>query len=157
MIRTATAGDAAGVLAIYAPIILETHTSFELEVPPEEEIARRITSAIAYLVCDLDGRVAGYAYATRWRERPAYRFTAEVSVYVHEAYHRRGIANALYARLFEELRSRDYHRALAAIALPNANSIAFHERFGFTPVGVFREVGLKFDRWWDVGWWERAV
>ena len=157
MIRNAAAGDAAGVVAIYAPIVRETHTSFELDVPPEDEMARRITSALAFLVCELDGGVAGYASATRWRERPAYRFTVEVSVYVHEAHHRRGLAGALYTRLFEDLRARGIHRALAGIALPNAASVAFHERFGFTPVGVFREVGWKFGRWWDVGWWERAV
>jgi phosphinothricin acetyltransferase len=155
MIRPATPDDAAGVLAIYAPIVRHTHISFELEVPTPEEIARRITSAIVWLVAIEDGTVAGYAYATRWRERPAYRFTVEVSVYVHEAHHRRGLAEALYTRLFEEL--RDYHVAVAAIGLPNPASIAFHERLGFRPVGVFHEVGFKFGQWWGVGWWERRI
>lgn len=157
MIRAATADDADGVLAIYAPVVLETPISFELEVPTVDEIRRRIASAIAWFVCELDGRVAGYACATRWRERPAYRFTAEVTVYVHPSNHRRRIAEALYTRLFEELRAREFHTALAVITLPNPASVGFHERFGFTPVGVFHEVGFKFGTWWDTGWWQRRL
>jgi L-amino acid N-acyltransferase YncA len=161
MIRDAEARDAAAVAAIYGHYVLTTTISFE-EVPPAaEEMARRIQvaqeSRLPWLVAELDGRVVGYAYASKWKERSAYRFSVETSVYLDGAVHRRGIASALYERLLEVLRAAGIHTVIGGIAQPNPASVRLHERFGFEHVALFREVGRKFDRWVDVGYWQRAL
>jgi len=101
--------------------------------------------------------VKGYAYACRHRERAAYRYSVDVSVYVAQDARNAGIASALYETLFAQLAQRGFHRAFAGIALPNQASIALHRRFGFEPVGIYKEVGRKFDRWLDVSWWQKAL
>ncbi len=158
-IRLAGIGDAAAILAIYSPIVAETAVSFEIEPPSIEEMRRRIETTMLthpWLVCEQNG-VIGYAYAGVFRTRPAYQWTAEVTVYVHPDHHRRGVANALYTALFECLRIQGYRTAVAGIALPNTASVALHQRLGFRSIGVFHHVGHKLSRWHDVAWWEHAL
>lgn len=160
-IRSATPADAPGVLAIYGPVVRDTHVSFEAEPPTVEEMAERIEATLRehpWLVAVSEkGEILGYAYGSSFRSRPAYRWTVEVSAYVLPDARGRGIGRALYRRLLDELEERGFVTALAAIALPNAESVAFHEAFGFERVGVFRDVGFKLGGWWDVGWWQRPL
>ncbi len=106
-----------------------------------------------WLACEEAGRVLGYAYAGAFRSRPAYRWAAEVTVYVNQEEQRRGVASALYTSLLGILLVQGFTEALAGITLPNAGSVALHERFGFQRVGVFEKVGFKFEAWHDVQWW----
>jgi phosphinothricin acetyltransferase len=157
VIRLAREADAAQMLEIYAPIVRETAISFELEPPTPPEMRARIRDFLehgAWLVCEYDGRIAGYAYAKRFWPRAAYQWSVEVTVYVHPESHRQGIGRALYTSLFALLKLQGYQKALAIIALPNPASIALHQQFGFVSVGVFHSVGHKFGRWHDVSWWE---
>lgn len=159
MIRMASSRDAVAIQSIYAPIVAETAISFELEPPGVEEMRRRIETTLLtlpWLVCDGDG-VIGYAYAGVFRTRPAYQWTVEVSVYVHAAHRGKEVARTLYTSLFECLRVQGYRTALAGIVLPNAASVAIHERMGFRSIGVFHHVGYKFGAWHDVGWWELSL
>ena len=159
-IRSATAADASAILAIYAPVVRDTIISFETEVPSVAEIAQRIDTTLAmhpYLVAEMDGAVAGYAYAGEHRARSAYRWSVDVTVYVAAPARRLGIARALYGRLLPMLAERQFHAAFAGIALPNPASVGLHEAMGFSPVGIYREVGFKFGRWHDVGWWQHLL
>jgi phosphinothricin acetyltransferase len=156
-IRAAQISDATAIARIYEPYVRETAISFEDHPPTATEMAERVAStatAYPYLVAERDGAVVGYAYAGAVRSRAAYRASTEVTVYVHCDEHGRGVGRALYLRLLEELRERGFHTAFACIALPNAPSVALHEAVGFRPVGIWREAGMKFDRWHDVGWWQ---
>ena len=160
MIRRARPEDADGILAIYAPIVERTTISFETVAPTRGEIERRITAVLEthdWLVAEADGTIAGYAYATAHRPRGAYRHSAEVSAYVHEAHRGKGLATALYLALFESLEARGFHALFAGVALPNAPSVALHRALGFTAVGVFSEVGFKFDAWHDVAYLQRMI
>ena len=160
MIREATKRDAGAIAAIYGPIVRDTAISFEEEAPSAAEIARRIAAIrprLPYLVAERDGAVIGYAYAGPHRQRSAYRFAVDVTVYVAGDAHRGGTGRGLYERLLRDLGERGLHRAYAAIALPNAPSVGLHEALGFRHVGTFHEVGFKFGRWHDVGWWERDL
>ena len=156
-IRTATPDDAEAVRAIYAPYVEETAISFEREAPDAATMRERIEARLAshtWIMAERDGAVVGYAYAGPFNPRAAYRPTAEVSVYVDRAAARGGIGHALYAALLDWMRGQGFHSAIGIIALPNAASVGLHERFGFEHVGTFREVGAKFGRWHDVGWWQ---
>ncbi len=160
ILRLAEPADAAGILAIYEPIIRETAISFELEPPDEEEMRRRIESTLErrpWLVCTAGGAVAGYAYAAAHRERPAYQWSVETSVYVHTDYRRHGVAHGLYTALLAALRVQGFYNALAGVALPNPASVGFHEALGFQPVGVYRAVGHKLGAWHDVAWLQLAL
>jgi L-amino acid N-acyltransferase YncA len=151
------ARDAAGCAEIYAPYVLQGATSFEEAVPGESEMADRISRISAthpWLVAERGEELLGYAYACRHRERPAYRWSADVSVYVDERQWRRGIGRLLYEALFERLRHQRFRTACAGITLPNVASVALHERLGFAPVGVYRRIGWKAGGWRDVGWWQ---
>jgi len=157
MIRPAGTGDAAAVAAIYNHYVATTIISFEEHAVAPDEMAQRIrdvTASLPWLVHEEDGRVTGYAYATRWRVRSAYRFSAETSVYVEAGRGGKGIGTALYKALLEELRRREIHMAIGGIAQPNPASVALHESLGFEKVAHFKEVGRKFERWVDVGYWE---
>ncbi|MCW5643209.1 MAG: N-acetyltransferase [Rhodoferax sp.] len=158
MIRAATSADAAPVVAIYNHYVSTTAISFEEEPITTNEMASRmpavLQSSMPWLVAERDGQVLGYAYAARWRERRAYRFSVETTVYIAPDSGGQGVGTALYARLFELLRGAGYHAAMGVIALPNAPSIALHEKFGMRKVAHFREVGYKFGRWHDVGNWQ---
>lgn len=157
MIRPATPDDAAAIVAIYNHYIATTTISFEEHAVTPEEMAGRIrdvTAGLPWLVYEQDGVVLGYAYATKWRARSAYRFAAETSVYVAVGQGGKGIGKALYKALLEELRAREIHMAIGGIAQPNEASVALHESLGFEKVAHFKQVGRKFDRWIDVGYWE---
>ncbi|HKH73613.1 MAG TPA: arsinothricin resistance N-acetyltransferase ArsN1 family B [Vicinamibacterales bacterium] len=156
-IRLATHDDGAAVGAIYRPVVAETAISFETTLPDGDEMARRIDETLRsypWLVCDVDGHTAGYAYAAKHRVRGAYQWSVDTSVYIAEAHRRRNIGRGLYASLFAILAAQGYFNAFAGIALPNPASVALHEAMSFEPIGVYRRVGYKLDRWHDVGWWQ---
>jgi len=155
-LRLARHGDARGVAAIYAPVVQTTAISFETEPPTMEDMAQRIQKTLAHwpwMVCDRAGEVLGYAYASQHRERAAYQWSVDVSVYVHPRAHRSGIGRALYTSLIRLLVLQGFYNAYAGITLPNAASVGLHEAVGFRPVGVYRKVGFKLGAWHDVGWW----
>lgn len=160
-LRPATPADAAALVAIYAPIVRGTAISFELEPPDAAQMAQRIARTLASLpwlvAVDAAGSVAGYAYASPHRERPAYRWSVDVSTYVHPEHRRLGIGRALYGALLADLHRRGYWQAFAGIALPNPASIALHESSGFVHIGTYRNVGFKLGSWHDVGWWQRPL
>jgi L-amino acid N-acyltransferase YncA len=149
--------DAAACASIYAPNVEASPTSFEEQPPTAEEMAVRIERVSAthpWLVAEGGGGVLGYAYACRHRERPAYRWAADVSVYVAEGQRGRGLGRRLYESLFERLRAQRFQIACAGITLPNEASVALHRKLGFTEVGVYRRIGWKAGAWRDVGWYE---
>lgn len=159
-IRNAQTQDAAALLAIYAPVVEQSAISFELEPPGEEEFAERIRkygASHCWLTAEQDGVLTGYAYGMPHRERAAYRYATEVSVYVHQGWRGRGIGAALYRRLFDELAGRGYYHAYAGITVPNEGSMALHSQVGFRRIGTFPSVGFKFGEWHDVSWWHRAL
>jgi phosphinothricin acetyltransferase len=161
MIRAATGADAGAVAEIYNHYIANTVVTFEEEVLPAAEIARRIetvqSASLPWLVAELGGQVAGYAYAGKWHARSAYRFSAEITVYLAPAQVGRGLGSKLYGELFPMLRDRGIHAVIGGIALPNEASVALHEKFGLEKVAHYAEVGFKFDRWIDVGYWQRIL
>jgi len=157
MIRLATPTDAVSMLAIYAPYIRNTSITFETGVPPVSVFANRIRSYLEnwpWLVYEKNGQVVGYAYASRYRERVAYQWSVECSVYVHEDHLRSGIASALYTSLFSILKKQGFTTVYAVINLPNDRSVAFHESMGFTYFATYVKVGYKLGKWKDVGWWQ---
>lgn len=159
-IRVAGDKDAAAVAAIYAPFVEGNATSFEAQPPSMADMRQRIaetTVAYPWLVCECDGVIAGYAYATRHRVREAYQWCVETSVYVHSDFHRSGVARGLYTSLFAILAAQGFVNAYAGITLPNARSVALHEGLGFLPLAVYRGVGFKTGHWHDVGWWQLVV
>lgn len=160
VIRSANEGDAPCVLEIYRPFVENTAVSFEIEVPSVEEFAQRIVTSLKswqWLVAERAGRIVGYAYGSEHRKRKAYRWSVEVSAYVHPDFRRQGIGSALYLKLFEDLAAKGYCNAYAGITLPNEESAALHRAVGFQPIGVFKSVGRKFGRWHDVAWFQRVL
>jgi len=160
LIRATTLADANAIAALYAPIVRDTVISFELEPPTADTMRKRIADSIGtypWLTALVDEVVAGYAYAGRHRERAAYRWSVDVSVYVHPDYQRRGIGRALYRELLSILTRQGFRSAFAGIALPNASSVGLHQALGFSPVGVYREVGFKLGAWREVGWWRLGL
>lgn len=157
-IRPAQPDDAVAIAAIYNHYVLTTVISFEEEAVSEADMAGRIADVQAgglpWLVAEREGRVIGYAYATKWRVRPAYRFSVEVSVYLDAHEQARGIGTRLYEALFAVLREKSVHVVIGGIALPNEASVALHEKFGMRKVAHFAEVGFKFGEWRDVGYWQ---
>jgi len=159
-VRIAVPQDADAVAAIYAPYVLETAISFEEAPPSGAEMASRIAATLTthpFLVFEESGRVLGYAYGGVHNERAAYRWSANVSVYIAHDAHRRGIGRTLYERLLSTLARQGFHSLFAGITLPNAKSAGLHEALGFVHLGTYREVGFKFGRWHDVGWWRLPV
>ena len=159
-IRLAAPADAAAIAGIYAPAVASRATSFEVDPPDGQEMARRVATTLErlpWLVCEEGGRVLGYAYASRHRDRAAYQWSVEVSAYVASSAHRRGVGRALYTSLFAILGALGYRNAYAGITLPNAASVGLHEAVGFTPVGVYRGIGWKMGAWHDVLWMERQL
>jgi L-amino acid N-acyltransferase YncA len=149
--------DAAGCLEIYGPYVRDTAVSFEERVPTVAEFDRRIREVAAahpWLVLEEAGRIAGFAHASRHRARAAYRWAADVTVYVAPSHHRRGVGRRLYSELLQRLRRQGFHVACAGITLPNGASIALHRALGFEPVGVYRRIGFKHGAWHDVSWWQ---
>lgn len=159
-IRSAVMGDAAALLAIYTPYVTDTCVSFE-EIPPSPDaFACRLQDCLdnyAWLVCEVRGEIIGYAYATAYKARAAYRYSASTSVYIKQGYHRQGIGRALYEALFERLKVLGFYTLVAGIALPNAASVGLHKAMGFAEVGVYRSVGYKFGRWQDTMALQKAL
>jgi phosphinothricin acetyltransferase len=160
-VRAAASADAEAVAAIYNHFVLRTIVTFEEEPVSPGEIARRMDdvreASLPWLVAEREGALVGYAYATPWRVRRGYRYSTEVTVYVAPAAGGLGIGSLLYADLIPALEERGIHTAMGGIALPNDASVALHEKFGFKKVAHFEQVGVKFDRWIDVGYWQRIL
>jgi L-amino acid N-acyltransferase YncA len=159
-IRLAGPDDAAALAAIYRPVVEDTAISFELEAPTAATMASRVAQhgrSHPWLVCTAAGVVVGYAYATPHRDRGAYRWSVDTSVYVASHARRRGVGRGLYAALLAALTEQGFVTAFAGITLPNRGSVALHEAVGFVPLTVYREVGFKAGRWHDVGWWQRRL
>lgn len=157
MIRAATSADAGQIASVYNHYVTQTVISFEEEPLTASAMRDRINAiqrTHAWFVAEDQGVVQGFAYAAPWHARPAYRHTAETTVYIDNAHHGRGVGTSLYEVLLDDLRKRGVHAALGVIALPNPGSVALHERFGFEQVGMLKAVGRKFDRWVDVGFWQ---
>jgi L-amino acid N-acyltransferase YncA len=160
ILRFASLRDAEQFVAIYAPIVESTAISFELVAPDLAEMRLRIASTPAnkpWIVAEIDGAVAGYAYASTFRGRAAYRFGVEVTAYVAERARRNGVGRALYQSLRQLLTSQGYRRAFAGITLPNDASVALHRAAGFSEAGIVHAAGYKFDRWHDVAFYECAL
>jgi phosphinothricin acetyltransferase len=161
MIRPVKPEDADAICGIYNPYVLNTAVSFEETPVSTAEMEGRILSISArypYLVWEeKEAGLIGYAYINQWKERVSYRFSAELSIYLKEEYHGKGIGSRLMARLLEELRGTSIHALVSGITLPNEKSVALHEKFGFKEIARFNEIGFKMNRWLDVGYWELAV
>lgn len=159
-LRSATPADVDQMLHIYAPHVIEGSASFELVLPTAEAFAERITKYTQlhpWLVAEVQGEVVGYAYAAPYRERKAYQWCVETSVYVHPNWQHHGVANRLYTKLFAILKELGLFQAYAVITLPNAASEAFHEKMGFTRFAVYEKVGYKFNQWHDVLWMKKEI
>ncbi len=158
-VRPASRRDAARCAEIYRPFVTGTAITFELEPPSRREFEKRMAGTPGpWLVYEnAAGRVLGYAYAGKYRDRPAYRWSVDLAVYVEAKSHGRGVGRALYAALLRRLRTQGFVNAFAGIALPNPVSVGFHESFGFKRVGVYKGVGYKLGAWHDVGWWQLAL
>jgi len=149
--------DGAACAAIYRPYVEDAGTSFEELAPDADAMTARIVVFAAdhpWLVAELDGGVAGFAYATHHRARAAYRWAADVSIYIDSFAQRRGVGRRLYEALFELLRRQGLLTACAGITLPNDASVGLHEALGFKPIGTYRSIGFKAGAWRDVGWWQ---
>jgi L-amino acid N-acyltransferase YncA len=154
-IRLATLEDAEQIQAIYAPFCRDTPVSFETQPPTVDEMRQRIVktlSSLPWLVCDHGEQILGYAYASPHRERAAYRWSVDVSVYVRDGYRRSGYGRALYTSLLNALRLQGFYNALAGVAVPNPGSVGLHEAMGFRPLGVYQGIGFKHGAWHDVLW-----
>ncbi|NEK60004.1 N-acetyltransferase [Geodermatophilus sabuli] len=159
-VRDATVEDAAACAAIYAPYVTDTAITFEDDPPTAESMARRITAAQqrhAWVVLEDAGRVVGYAYATSVKDRAAYRWSCEVTVYLERGRGRRGGGRALYTALFERLAARGHRMAVAGMTLPNEASAGLHAALGFEPIGVQRRIGWKHGAWHDVALVQRPL
>lgn len=154
-LRLAKPEDCAGMLEIYEPFIKNSATSFESEVPGTEvfwERVRKVLRESPWMVCEWDGIIAGYAYASAHRSRAAYQWTRELSVYIHPDFRKKHIAQALYTAMIEVLKMQGYCNILAGITMPNEASLKFHQQFGFKPLGIYEKVGFKFGKWQDTHW-----
>ena len=161
IVRPAVSDDAVQAAYIYNHYIATSHATFELDPIDGREMLRRMESGSAagypFLICEADNGVCGYAYGSPHRGRSAYAHTVEVAVYVKPGKDGQGIGTRLYESLLGELERDGFHTAVAGISLPNENSVGLHEKFGFKKVAHFREVGRKFDRWFDVGYWQKIL
>lgn len=159
-LRFAAPSDAASLLEIYRPYVENTTVSLEYEVPTEAEFERRIrefSAEFPYIVCEIDGKIAGYAYAHRYKERFGYRFAAETTVYLDESYRGMGIGKRLYGAIFELLALMKYKNLYAIVTSENTASIDFHKAMGFTEVGREHNNGFKLGRWVDVVLFEKQI
>ena len=159
-LRRASPEDAAAIAAIYAPYVTASAVSFETEPPDADAMRARIEAGgelYPWLVAEEEGEVLGYAYASAFRARPAYRYVVETSVYLAGGAQGRGIGTALYGALIRTLEAQGFAQAIGAITLPNAPSVRLHEALGFVQAGTYRQVGWKMGAWHDVGLWQRAL
>jgi phosphinothricin acetyltransferase len=160
-LRAASSADAAAIAAIYAPYVTDSFVSFETEPPSVEEIRARIEACgdrYPWLVAeDGTGAILGYAYATAFRTRLAYRYAVETTVYLAAGAGGRGIGHALYGSLIATLEAQGFAQAIGAITLPNPASVRLHQKLGFNEAGIYRQVGYKMGRWLDVALWQRTL
>jgi L-amino acid N-acyltransferase YncA len=160
MLREATSKDASAICAIYNYYVRETVVTFEETFVAESEMAQRINDVVRHLpwlVWEEGGEVVGYAYASPWKVRAAYRNSVESSIYLAPGVTGRGIGKQLYIALIAKLREKGLHCVIGGAALPNPASVALHEKLGFTKVAEFREVGFKFGKWVNVAYWELVL
>ena len=161
MIRPALPADAEAITRIYNYYILNTVITFEEQVVPPQAMAKRIDEVYAdslpWLVAESSGTIAGYAYTSRWKDRSAYRYAVESTVYLDPAALGVGFGSRLYETLLAGLRQQKVHVVIGGIALPNEASSRLHEKFGFRKVAHFKEVGYKFGQWVDVGYWQLTL
>lgn len=160
-IRNVLPGDAPEIVKIYNYYIANTVITFEEDAVCVDTINERINeiqmSNLPWLIAEQDGKILGYSYSNKWKGRCAYRYSTEVTVYISPDYVGKGIGSALYGRLLPALKSQGIHVAIGGIALPNEASIKLHEKMGFLKVAHFQEVGFKFNRWVDVGYWQHIL
>jgi phosphinothricin acetyltransferase len=160
-IRDALSIDAKEIAQIYNHYITNTIITFEEDIVSDAIICDRINevqgAGLPWFVAEQNGKILGYCYASKWKGRCAYRFSAEVTVYVNPEQVGKGIGFALYSKLLPALKDHGIHVAIGGIALPNEVSIKLHEKLGFLKVAQFAEVGFKFNRWIDVGYWQRIL
>lgn len=155
-IRLAAEADSASILQVYTPYITDTVITFESKVPTITEFNERMANIqrkYPWLVCEINNYIVGYAYASCYSEREAYDWSADFSIYLHPQYQRKNIGKALYFALIEILKLQGYYNAYAAVTIPNHKSEGLHESFGFKTIGVYQNIGYKFDRWHDVKWY----
>ena len=159
VIRPVHQHDAERISSIYRPVVTDTAVSFEEQPPGSDEVVRRMVAQprLPWLAAEVEGRVAGYAYASQHRKRSAYRWCADSSVYVDRDYQGQGIGRLLYGRLVDEVRDLGYVSLFAGIAVPNPVSVRLHEGLGFRAIGMFPAVGFKMGKWHDVGWWHKPL
>jgi len=160
MIRSVEPKDAREIVDIYNFYINNTDITFEEQPVSVDEMERRIrdvTAKYPWLVIEEDGEILGYAYSSKYRERSAYRYTAELTIYMKNGEEGKGLGAELMRRVIEETRGGGIHTLISAIAIPNERSVAIHEKFGFEKAGHLKDVGFKFDRWIDVGYWELVL
>ena len=156
-IRDITLDDAASVLNIYSPYISDTSITFETEIPSVDDFRRRIasvTAAYPWFVAECDGVVAGYAYASRHKERAAYRWCVDFAVYVSPSFHGNGLGSRLYGELVRVVRALGYYNAFGVISLPNEASVRLHELYGFVKTAHISSAGYKHGAWHDIGYWQ---
>ncbi|MDJ0941463.1 MAG: GNAT family N-acetyltransferase [Woeseiaceae bacterium] len=157
-VRGAAAGDAADIARIYNHYIEHSHATFETDPVHAGDMADRIAetqaTSLPWLVAEQAGSVLGYAYASKWKGRCAYRYSVESTIYLDPEATGRGLGVPLYSALIHAVRTLSMHSMIGGIALPNDPSIGLHEKLGFRKIGQFVEVGYKFDRWIDVGYWQ---
>lgn len=158
LVRPATAADADAIARIYNYYIQNTVATFEEDAVLGTAMAARIAEAqgasLPWLVIEVNGSIAGYAYARPWRPRSAYRYSAETTIYLDHGHEGRRLGTTLYSALLPLLRERGIHVVIGGVALPNDASVALHEKLGFERVATFRQVGFKHDRWVDVAYWQ---
>lgn len=157
-IRSVLPGDAPAIAGIYNYYVRETIITFEDNPVSPDEIDKRVQEVLSlklpWLIAELNNEIVGYAYASKWRERTAYRFSVEVTIYISPDHFRQGIGFQLYSQLLSSLKAKGINAAMGGIALPNSESVGLHEKLGFKKVAHFKEVGFKFGQWIDVGYWQ---
>ena len=161
VVRSAALGDAVAMARIYNYYVAETIVTFEEEAVTAEDFERRVqdvwSGKLPWLVAEQGSDIVGYAYASNWKRRFGYRFSVEVTVYLDPACARQGIGSKLYAQILPLLKAAGIRVAIGGIALPNDASVLLHEKFGFEKVAHFKEVGIKFGQWIDVGYWQLSL
>jgi phosphinothricin acetyltransferase len=154
-IRIASTKDTASILEIYEPFITDTSITFEFDVPTESDFKERISNIqkkYPWIVCEIDGNIAGYAYASSYNERAAYDWSVDLSIYINPSYQKKKIGKSLYYALLEILKLQGFCNAVSLVTVPNENSEKLHKSFGFKEIGVFENIGFKFEEWKDVRW-----
>lgn len=160
MIRPAVLSDAKALVDLYNYYIRNSLVTFEEIELSQEEFATRIqkiSEQYPFIVYEENGEILGYAYGNKWRERSAYRFALESSVYVKHGHYGKKIGQKLYQKLFELLKEQGCKQVIGVITLPNEGSVKMHERFGFEKAAHFKSVGIKFGQWCDVGFWQKSL